>query len=195
MYNIMYKAHKKTDVYIEYHFLHKSNTYSYDTKIPILKIQNIFLELSKRFGENNHKIHEYSIYSHDNMNLVIYMDGSNFCKNIKTSIITDPYVKDKNICTLYVEKNKVHNDNFPSLYSNIVHDIIDMVFYISDNIQCIVRTNMTYSNSKKETIDKIGVSKNHKSNSNTWCELYLQVDCNSDTDNVHSEIDFIYKML
>lgn len=183
------------ELYIEYHFLHTLNNYSYNTKIPILKIQNIFLELSKRFGENNHKINEYSLYIHDEMELIIYMDGSNFCKKTKTRKINDPYIKDDNIITLYVEKNKMHNDTFPSLYNNSVYDIIDIVFSIDNNIQCIIRTNMVYENNKKDTIDKIGISKNHKSNKNTWCEIFLQVDCSSDVNQVHTEIDYIKSLL
>ena len=189
------KRNKNKESYIEYRFLHTSNNYSYNTKIPILKIQNVFLELSKRFGENNHKIYEYSLYTHDEMELVIYMDGSNFCKKSISRKISDPYIKNDNIVTLYVEKNKIHNDTFSSLYNNSVYDIIDIIFPIDNTIQCIIRTNMIYVNNKKDTIDKIGVSKNHKSNKNTWSEIILQVECSSDVDKVHKELDYIKSLL
>jgi hypothetical protein len=181
--------------YIEYHFLHSSNTYTYETRIPASKIQKVFIELSSRFGENNHSINEYSQYSHENLELTIYMDSSNFCKKVKSILVNDPYIKDKKICSLYVEKNKVHNDSFPSLYNNTVYDIIDIVFELEPGIFLIIRNKKGNTIKKEVSVEKIGVSRNSKTNNTTWSEIYLQVSCESNVEKVHSELDYICSFL
>lgn len=186
---------KSKESYIVYHFLHSSCKHIYETKIPNTKIQKIFTELTKKYGENNHTIQEYSLYSYEDMELTLYMDGSNFCRKKKSILIEDPYIKDKKICSLYVEKKKVHNDSFPSLYDNIVYDIIDIVFILQEGISLVIQTKKENIIKNIDTIYKLGIPKKSVSNKNIWCEIFLQVDYNSHVDDVHSEIEYIYSLL
>lgn len=186
---------KSKESYIIYHFLHSSHPHIYETKIPNTKIQKIFIELTKKFGENNHSIQEYSLYSYEDKELTLYLDGSNFCRKKKSILVKDPYIKDKKICSLYVEKKKVHNDSFPSLYDNIVYDIIDIVFILQKGISLVIQTKKENIIKNIDTIYKLGIPKKSVSNKNIWCEIFLQVDYNSHVDDVHSEIEYIYSLL
>lgn len=186
-------SYKNKESYIEYHFLHSSHSHIFEKKISSLKIQKVFLKLSERFGENNHSIQEYSLYNHEDMELTLYLDGSNFCNKKKSITVEDPYIKNKNICSLFVEKNKIHNDTFPSLYDNTVYDIIDIVFKLQNGISLVIQTKKVDTIQKVESIDKLGISKN--TNGNTWCEVFLKVNCESEVSKVHSEIDYIYSLL
>ena len=193
------KNYKKKEEYIEYRFSNNSenNKPFLDIGIPIEKITKVFSKLQEKFGENNEIIKEYSIYKYNDMELTVFPDGSSFCRQIYVKKIEDNKTPD-NIIVTYKEKHKISNDYFPCKFSyNSVIDVIDIVYNVKKGINIILSTN--YENNKNKeilkNIENLGKETSSSKSNNVWCELYVNVDCSCDVNDVYNTINLITKIL
>jgi len=168
---------KKTEKYTEYVFSEVSDNKLpyFDSKISAEKMRLIFNSLREKYGIIE-LIKDYSIYSHNNLELKVYIDGSSFCKRV--SMKKSEKNINENICILDIIKNKVSNDIFPCKYSyDSILDIVDIIFNISENISVILRT--LYENNKlfdkTKNVKNIGIKKrnikNIRKSNKYWCTI------------------------
>ena len=173
------KNDNKSEKYTEYVFSENcSDDIPYfDSKISAEKMKVVFNTLRKKYGVVE-TINDYSIYSHNDLELKVYVDGSSFCKRVSINKTNNNNIN--NIYKLSVIKQKVNNDIFPCKYSyDSVLDIIDIKFTISDNICIVLRT--LYENNrffeKTNNIKKIGLKsrniKNINKSNKYWCTISI----------------------
>ena len=203
------KNHKKKEDSIEYHFSYNKsiknngNLPYFNTEIPIEKIRKVFDHFRMKFGENE-IIKEYSTFKHNDLELTVFPDGSSFCRQIESRKLQDQKINEElddsklDIFVTYKEKHKISNDFFPCKYIYYsALDIIDVIFNVNKDIKIVLST--IYENNRNlekiKSIEKIGRPNMIKHSSNTWCEMYMVVDCASDVDDVHNTIEFIKECL
>lgn len=196
--------HKKNENFIEYHFSNNKDKKPYlDVEIPVEKIRKVFDNLRNTYGEVE-IIKEYSTYKHNDLELTVFPDGSSFCRQIDIRELKDEKVNDileetgLDMSVVYKEKHKISNDYFPckfKYYSAL--DMIDVIFNVNKEIKIILST--CYENNRNmekiKSIDKLGRPCKIRHSSNTWCELYLSIDCSCDVDEAHNTIKYIQEIL
>lgn len=177
--------------YIQYFFSKgKNKNIFFNTSISQSDIRKIFTYFSKKIGQNNELIKEYSVYKNDDLELTVYPDGSSFCWNSSFKLLNDSKVSD-NINIIYVEKYKLSNDLFPCLYSyESVVDIIDIIFNINKNISVVISTNYENNRNYYKTDDISEINNNEK-----WFELYLKVKPSAKIENINNLINEINILL
>ena len=190
------KSYKKNDNYVKYYFSDKKrlNSTFFDLSISSDKISELYNGFVKKYGEID-IIKDYSIYKYDNLELIIFPDGSSFCKKVKNTKIKDEKFSD--LYVKFVEKTKIPNDCFPCQYNyNTSKDVVDIIFAINKNINIVLST--YYDNNINEnikTINELSRPVKLKSSKKTWCELSLNVSCYSNIEDIHETINNIKELL
>jgi hypothetical protein len=198
------KVYKKKEESIEYRFSNKIAVKStksivtspyIDVEIPVDKIQDVFSMLREKYGETEN-IKEYSIYKHNDLELTVFPDGSSFCRQIIVKELKDINIP-MGIFVNYKEKFKISNDYFPCKYVyNSSIDIVDVIFTLSNDIKIVLSTiyenNRNFSKVKK--VEDLGRPDKIKKSKNAWCELYVDVECSCDVENVHNTIKMLVEV-
>lgn len=197
------KNYKKKEESIEYHFSNNiggtvkstknSCNFPYiDVEISVDKIQSVFSMLREKYGETEN-IKEYSTYKNNDLELTVFPDGSSFCRQIIMKEVKDINIP-SGIFVNYKEKFKISNDYFPCKYVyNSSIDVVDVVFTVINDIKIVLST--IYENNrnfeKVKKVEDLGRPDKIKQSKSAWCEMYVEVDCSCDVENVHNTIKML----
>lgn len=188
------KKYNRNTTFFEYYFtnnIKKKSIYN-DTCVNINTVRNVHEKCNKLF-DNSWIIKEYSLYRHKNKELYVYPEGSSYCYEYASEIVTrDDYPN--NIFVIKNNKIKLRNDFFESEYmydSNL--DIIEIQYIFTKNITIILRTNYenTFSNDKIESVAKISNLTNISKSNKFWSDVLLKVHNNTDEKDIKKCIDII----
>lgn len=188
--------YKKSEHFIEYYVSVNSKNIT-DVSIPIKKIKNIFTNLQNEFGTNNETIKEYSLYGYDNKELTVFPDGSSFCRQIELQKLEDKNLP-SSFYILYKKKDKIPNDCFPSSFVyNTNFDITDIIYTFKEGVRIIISTYYNHNNKleKIKKIEDLGKKQRSIPKDKVWCELYIQADCYSKTEDVYKAIEILQKSI
>jgi len=189
-------TYKKSEHLIEYYISVNDKNIT-DVSIPIKNIKNVFKNLQTEFGENNEIIKEYSLYGCDNKELTVFPDGSSFCRQIEIQKLEDKNLPSF-IYILYKIKNKIPNDCFPSSFIyNSIFDITDIIYTYKTGIRIIISTyyNNSINHDKLKNIEDLGKSTRSIPKNKVWCELYIQAECDSKTEDVQEALELLQNII
>ena len=116
---------------------------------------------------------DYTVYSHQNLELTVYPDGSSFCHQVNRLPLAEK--KYPSFMGIQMIRKKIANDIFPSRYTyDAVTDTIDVIFPWTEQVDVIIRLRVEENDQNTNSAPSVAELHEVQGKNDTWVEIMVK---------------------